>query len=214
MRPYYEQDGITIYHGDCRELLPSVRGDAVISDPPYGVEMVYGGAYKDTEAEWWALLDATVPLMRATAPFVVIPSCQIKRLAEIYRRWSPEWIIAWHKGSPGTVGSLGFNDWEPLICWGRPPRPMHDHFYAQPVAFDNGHPCPKPTEYFAKLIARSTQPDAVIVDPFLGSGTMLRAAKDLGRRAIGIEIEERYCEIAARRLDQGVLNLSGGDPNP
>ena len=207
MTPYYESGGITIYHGDCRDVLPSLHGDALISDPPYGVGMVYGGVYRDTEAEWWALMDATIPLMRAAAPFVVTPTCQIKRLAEIYRRWSPDWLIAWHKGSPGTVGMIGFNDWEPLMCWGRPQRPMHDHFYAQPTAFDNGHPCPKPTEYFAKLIAKSTKDCATIIDPFLGSGTMLRAAKNLGRRAIGIEIEERYCEIAARRLDQEVLAL-------
>ena len=207
MKPYYEQDGITIYHGDCREVLLIVRGGAVISDPPYGVGVEYGGTYHDTEAEWWALLDAAVPLMRAAAPFVVIPSCQIKRMGEIYRRWSPEWLIAWHKGSPGTNGAIGFNDWEPLLVWGRPLRPMHDHFYARPAAFDNGHPCPKPTEYFAKLIGRGTTEGATIIDPFVGSGTMLRAAKDLGRRAIGIEIEERYCEIAARRLDQTVLAL-------
>ena len=209
--PYYADQHVTLYHGDCRDLLPlpAIRGDAVLSDPPYGVEMDYGGTYRDTEAEWWALLDEVIPLMRKAAPFVVIPSCQILRIGEIYRRWSPDWLMCWHKGSPGTASKIGFNDWEPLLCWGRPQRPMHDHFYAQPVPFDNGHPCPKPTEFFAKLIGMSTTAGATVIDPFAGSGSMLRAAKNMGRKAIGIEREERFCEIIVRRMDQGVLDFGG-----
>jgi len=69
----------------------------------------------------------------------------------------------------------------------------------------NGHPCPFPVQIPQRLIASSCHPDGVVLDPFMGSGTTLRAAKDLGRNAIGIEIEEKYCEIAAERLRQGVL---------
>ena len=75
-------------------------------------------------------------------------------------------------------------------------------------AYKGKHPCEKPLEMMTHIVKTSTRNvDAIVLDPFMGSGTTLRAAKDLGRKAIGIEIEEKYCEIAARRLEQGVLNL-------
>jgi site-specific DNA-methyltransferase (adenine-specific) len=73
---------------------------------------------------------------------------------------------------------------------------------------DNGHPCPKPLRVMSWIVERTTRPSDVILDPFMGSGTTLRAAKDSGRSAIGIEIEERYCEMAVERLGQGVLNFA------
>jgi site-specific DNA-methyltransferase (adenine-specific) len=78
-------------------------------------------------------------------------------------------------------------------------------FWTGPI--NNGHPAEKPLPLIAYLIGKATDPDDVVFDPFMGSGTTLRAAKDLGRKAIGIEIEERYCEIAAKRLSQMVLPL-------
>jgi site-specific DNA-methyltransferase (adenine-specific) len=81
---------------------------------------------------------------------------------------------------------------------------MHDHFYAQPAPAD-GHPCPKPIRWASWMMQRASLERDLVLDPFMGSGTTLRAAKDLGRYAIGIEIEERYCEIAAKRMAQGVL---------
>jgi DNA modification methylase len=69
------------------------------------------------------------------------------------------------------------------------------------------HPCPKPVEWMTWAIERTSRPGETILDPFAGSGTTLAAAKQLGRKAIGIEIEERYCEIAAKRLAQGVLDF-------
>lgn len=78
---------------------------------------------------------------------------------------------------------------------------------AQP-ATPNGHPCPKSEQWARWLIKRATDDSAVICDPFMGSGTTIKAAKDLGRSAIGIEIEEKYCEIAAKRLSQEVFDFS------
>lgn len=130
-------------------------------------------------------------------------------MGEIYRRWSPDWLICWDKGSPGTAAPVGFNDWEALMVWGRPQRPMHDRFKARPVPFDNGHPCPKPTEYYGKLIGASTLSGATIIEPFAGSGTGLRVAKDMGRKAIGIEAQEDFCQIIVSRLSQSVLDLGG-----
>jgi site-specific DNA-methyltransferase (adenine-specific) len=80
-------------------------------------------------------------------------------------------------------------------------------FSATEQAQKNGHPCPKPIKTWTRLLERVSRPNELIVDPFMGSGTTLRAAKDTGRRAIGIEIEEKYCEIAANRMAQECFNF-------
>jgi DNA modification methylase len=131
---------------------------------------------------------------------VIMPSCRIVNLSWIYSIAPPDWLMCWYKGSPGTAGWMGFNDWEPLLVYGKVKGlQMHDYFYAQPEAFTNGHPCPKPLSWAKWIIKRIP---GTILDPFMGSGTTLVAAKELGRKAIGIEIEEKYCEIAVRRLRQ------------
>ena len=204
MRPYYEHAGITIYHGDCRDVLPSVHGDATVTDPPYGIEFGYD-SYGDTRDEWFDLMDASVPLMRASSMFVVMPACDRYSMAWWYERHPPDWVLCWYKGSPGHRSPVGFNDWEPILVWGRPPSPMHDYFQT-PCGFDpNGHPCPKPIGWATWLVSRASIRGGTVLDPFMGSGTTLVAAKNLGRKAIGIEIEERYCEIAAKRLAQEIL---------
>jgi site-specific DNA-methyltransferase (adenine-specific) len=204
---YYADDAVCIAHGDCREIVPMLGPvDAVVTDPPYGIGFKYAG-YDDTEANWYALMDRCVPLFRAAAAFVVMPCCQIKRLEWWYRNHRPDWLICWHKGSPGHNAVIGFNDWEPHVCYGKPHRPMHDFFSTQ-CGFDkSGHPCPKPMEYVNWLVYRACPEHGLILDPFAGSGTTGRAAKDLHRKAILIEREERYCEIAARRMAQQVLPL-------
>lgn len=206
--PYYEHAGITIYHADCREVLPCIgRSSLCLTDPPYGVGVRYA-TYDDTEDNWFVLLDAVIPMMREAADMVVMPSCQIKRLGWFYEHHRPDWLIAWHKGSPGHVSAIGFNDWEPLVVYGRTGGlSMHDYLS---VTNDEkmgayGHPCPKPLKWARWIIDRACPRDGSVIDPFMGSGTTLRAAKDLGRRAVGIEIEERYCEIAAKRLAQETL---------
>jgi len=125
MKPYYQDDYCTIYHGDCREILPSLpKVDLVLTDPPYGWKTKLYGDSSNTRS----------------------------RLTKV-------------------------------------------------------HPTQKPVALMAWCISIAKNPP-LILDPFMGSGTTLRAAKDLGRKAIGIEIEEKYCEIAAKRLAQGVLEFS------
>lgn len=202
--PYYQDDWVTIYHGDCRDLLPHLRADAVVTDPPYGIGFEYD-SHDDAEAQWYELMDEAVPLMRAAAPFVVLPSCAIKRMAWWYGNHPPDWIIAWHKGSPGHQSAIGFNDWEPHVVYGRPHKPMHDHFQTKCGFDDNGHPCPKPIEWANWLVSRSCPDGGTIIDPFAGSGTTLVAAKYHGRKAIGIESSRSYCDIIVRRCSQDVL---------
>lgn len=211
MKPYYgPTEGITIYHGDCRDVLPGLpNADLILTDPPYGVGLEYA-SYDDTEENWFALLDVMIPLIRAHADMAILPSCQIRRLWWFYEKHRPDWLIAWHKGSPGHVSAIGFNDWEPLVVYGRSAGlSMHDFLSVnndEPMGA-YGHPCPKPLRWSKWLVSRACPSGGLIIDPFMGSGTTLRAAKDLGRKAIGIEIEERYCEIAAKRISQMVLAI-------
>ncbi len=207
MKPYYDHNGITIYCGDCREVLLDMDTDsidAVVTDPPYGIGFEYE-SHDDTLAGWYDLMNSVVPECRRIAGFVVMPSCQIKRLPWWYDNHQPDWLICWHKGSPGHNAVVGFNDWEPHVSWGRPTVPMHDHFQTRCGFADYSHPCPKPIEWGMWLVKRASQ--HTILDPFAGSGTTLVAAKLQGRKAIGIEIEEKYCEIAAKRLAQEVFDF-------
>ena len=188
--------------GDCLEVMPTLgRVDAVVTDPPYGIGFTYK-THDDSPEKWFRLMDAVVPVCRRVAKFVVMPSCAIKRLPWWYENHRPDWIVAWHKGSPGHAASIGFNDWEPHVVWGRPDRPMHDHFSTVCGFDDNGHPCPKPEAYSRWLVDRAAPRGGTIIDPFMGSGTTLVACQKLGRHGIGIEIDPDYFDIACRRVDE------------
>lgn len=129
---------------------------------------------------------------------------------------APKQVLCWDKGDRGTVGDLeaGFGEaWE-AICYGmkgrRPlngsrPRSVLRNDWSGTA--DPVHPTVKPVDLLRRLIALSTFRHESVCDPFMGSGTTLRAAKDMDRAAVGIEIEERYCEIAAQRLGQEILPL-------
>ena len=203
MNPYKRKEVIgnaTLYLGDCLTILPELRADAVITDPPYGIDFKYA-SHDDSLEQWYVLMDAVVPLCKAAAPFVIMPSCAVKRLPWWYANHQPEWIVAWHKGSPGHVSTIGFNDWEPHVCWGRPKRPMHDHF-STPCGFDeNGHPCPKPVRYATWLVSRGAGKGQSVLDPFMGSGTTGVACMNLGRLFIGVEKEPAYFDIACERIE-------------
>jgi DNA modification methylase len=191
-----------ILTADCRDVLrqlPAGSIDAIVTDPPYGLGIAYD-TYNDTETSWLSLLDNIIPLCRRVARFVVMPSCQIRRLPWWYTHQPPDWLIAWYKGSPGHNAKIGFNDWEPHVCWGRPIRPMHDFFHTRCGFTVEGHPCPKPVEWAIWLIQRAAEPAGIVLDPFMGSGTTGVAAKMLGRRYIGIDISPSYCSIARTRI--------------
>ncbi len=205
MTPYYEDDSCTIYHGDCRDVLPGLTADLVFADPPYGVGLKYGGSYVDTNRSFTGELNV---LLCACAPLVLVTP----GIRNLWTWPAPTWVLCW--GKPGSTRRSdlgGFNEWEPVLVYGK--RRVYNDFLRLPDGANHadgatdGHPCPKPMALLRWLVEKWSDSGQTIVDPFLGSGTTLRAAKDLGRRAIGIEIEERYCEIAANRLAQEVLPL-------
>ena len=192
MTPYYQDDSVTIYHGDSREVLPLLGPVAlVVSDPPYpGYD------------KGWDVPDVAAILASIVAPIKVIcwPVLTPSPLAEV----TAEHI--WHKPN----GQSRYHYERILVSGGAPGAKVYREAailpnYVQYAAECVDHPTQKPVKLMRRLI--SDHKGDPILDPFMGSGTTLRAAKDLGRKAIGIEIEERYCEIAAKRCAQEVLGL-------
>jgi site-specific DNA-methyltransferase (adenine-specific) len=211
VQPYYDQDGITIYHGDCREVLPQLEPiELIATDPPYNLGRQYGTGTDDnrSSADFAAWVREWMPeILRLGSTILLTPG--IANLG-LYLQYEPKWILAWHKPFGVSRTPIGFNNWEPVLMWGKWWRKHYGDYICAPLVLSDralgGHSSPKPLSLMHTLIERNSE-DGLVLDPFMGSGTTLRAAKDLGRRAIGIEIEERYCELAANRLAQGVLDL-------
>lgn len=199
---YYEENGIKIYCGDSFEILPLIeKVDLVVCDPPYGINLEYD-KYKDTDDNWVSMFSRLIPELKRVSTMSILPCCQIRKLPFIYQNFPPDWIICWYKGSSGHRAYIGFNDWEPLLVYGKNQNvQMHDYFYCQPNISDKtDHPCPKSVGWSKWLIQRALGDGNVVMDPFLGSGTTLAAAKELGVDAIGIEMSEKYCEISKKRI--------------
>lgn len=214
MKPYYDEDGCTIYHGDCREILPQLEPvDLVLTDPPYGVGLEYGELVSDTLEEMKSLYFWFIPACTEKSRCTVTTVGCFALETFLYQNLPPRWRVCWRKGITSRPSAIGFTDWEPVFVYGDDVyRGCHDLFTCQPERMGAfGHPCPKPHEFARWLVVHfmsgEEEPESAlpILDPFMGSGTTLRAAKDLGRKAIGIEIHEPYCEIAAKRLSQKVL---------
>ena len=192
----------TLYCGDCREVLPALRADAVVTDPPYGIEFEYE-SYEDTLDNWHQLITDVIPVCRLISRFTVLPCCAIGRLGWWYENMSPDWLISWYQaGTPARQSKIGFNTWQALVCFGRPERAMHDYFYTTDSPNVAGHPCPKPKGFNMWLCSRAAPRGGTIIDPFMGSGTCGVACADLGRKFIGIEIEPKYFDIACERIER------------
>lgn len=201
--PYYrdKKRGITIYCGDAREVLPQLKlVDSVVTDPPYGMGRFRTDTpnYLDTVGP---ALQLTWTRMKDPASMFVFTSTRevLKRLLWMYK---PADCTFPHKGWLLTSEAIlwfakgkGFN-----LAERRPYK--HDCYTVKTVGREGveGHPCVKPLAVIADLVSRCPERGTVL-DPFMGSGTTLLAARNLGRKAIGIEIEPRYCEIAVDRLE-------------
>ena len=215
VEPYFRDDAVVIYHADCRDILlqmPPENIDLVLTDPPYGVAYSpgNGGAgWTGGRKNWWGdvlVVGDDVPF--DPSPLLVFKPCILWGANHYADKLpaSPSWLV-WDKRD-GRVQN-DFADCE--MAWstiGGPARLFHHLWCGAFRASEKGqerlHPTQKPLALMKWCL--ELVPDAqTVLDPFMGSGTTLRAAKDLGRYAIGIEIEEKYCEIAAKRMAQGVL---------
>lgn len=220
MTPYYEQDGIVIYHGDCREVLPAItRADAVITDPPFGIN--WGRATWDDAPEAYPALMHW--LVGECDRLVVDGWCFVfQSMPNVghFHEWFPEgWRLYAACKNFAQIRPTGiWHSWDPVVFWGNGAKCRNvtalnrDYFVgnvAGLLAIKAKHPSMKPIDTMKHMVGIASPVDGLVVDPFAGSGSTLVAAKETGRRAIGIELEEQYCEIAAERLRQGVLNLCG-----
>lgn len=221
MKPYYADDLVSLYHGDCREILPSIfdafQVTAVVTDPPYGIAYASGqiGKFRDqaiANDDDTTARDQVLALC-AGLPAAVFGSWKRPRPDDVRQ------VLIWDKGEGVGMGDLSL-PWRPnteeiyiigsgwsghrgssvirdtsVVSWtgdGRGPRRLH--------------PNEKPVPLLRQIIDKAPR-GGWLLDPFAGSGTTLRAAKDLGRKAIGVELEERYCEVAAQRLAQEVFDF-------
>jgi len=211
-KPYYGDEWVCIVHGDCREILPLLPDksiDLVLTDPPYGVGTDYGDGCKDDIQTFRASVTLILELKVKTVIFV-----PVSRLYDLPQK--PEWLGVWRKNWTGLAlrSYPIYPHWEGLAFYflkgdyaGNKGH-RSDVFDAASVRPNkSGHPTPKPESLILELL--QFLKGNVILDPFLGSGTTCYCAKKLNRRCIGIEIEEKYCEIAANRCSQGVFDLSG-----
>ena len=214
MKPYYSHAGITIYHGDCREILPHLpKVDLVLTDPPYGLagaetEKNEYASFADDPGVVVALVKECLKVADRDV-FVMTPG-----QALMFRYPEPDAIGAFYYPAGTGSCSWGFVGWQPIFYYGKDPYlaaglgRRANSFRSTERAEVNGHPCPKPLQQWEDLVVRCSFEGQSVLDPFMGSGTTLVAAKQLGRKAIGIEIEEKYCEIAARRLSQEVFDFA------
>ena len=203
--PYYERDGITIYCADCRDVLPLLPPYkfALVTDPPYGINADKGKAHSSIrdnsdwpKSEW----DSQTQPERLSNYLALCSDAAVwggnyySNILPVSSGW-----LAWIKPEAETGFSLA--DME--LCWTSRPLAARVKRYARRDG--NDHPTQKPVAIMEWTLGFI--PSDFIVDPFMGSGTTLRAALNIGRNCIGIEIEERYCEIAVKRLQQSVMRF-------
>lgn len=235
MDPYYQDSAVQIFLGDCLEIMPQLgKVDSAITDPPYEEEAhtlqrrakKHGGVMEVEPLEFDAITEeeriASALLLSEKVRRWALVFCQIEA-AMLWResfngsmnyRRSCIWVKP--DGMPQYSGDRPGMGYETIVAmhtkgkstWNG--RGRHGVFTVNKAdGWPNGapHPTTKPQKLMRLLVKLFTDPDETILDPFMGAGSTLRAAKDLGRRAIGIEKKERHCETAANRMSQEVLPL-------
>lgn len=213
MTPYYEQSGITIYHGDCADVIESFGlhwgsklYDLLLTDPPYGIDYSNAGGF--SESSGWGPWRGTAAWDKERPSMAVINQCLA--LCSHGVIWGGNYF-----GLPQTSGWLvwdkGQRDFslaDGELAWTTEQRALRIFSYSRAAALKDGkqHPTQKPQALIAWCLSHFPKTRTVF-DPFMGSGTTLVEVKRAGLVGVGIEREERYCEIAAKRLAQGALSF-------
>lgn len=222
--PYYQDEFVTLFHGDCLEVTEWLSADVLVTDSPYGIaystRLTYGGKknHKGGINQKHAIANDTNPAMRDAVlnlwghkPFLVFGSWRIERPKNV------DQLLIWHKKGmpPGPANSAFITQHEEIYVSGNGFRKSSPPLYSvittnehRPTAVrEIGHPTLKPIGLMETLLDRCVQ--GVIADPFAGSGATLLAARNLGRKVIGVELEEKYCELIATRLSQQTFQFDG-----
>ena len=245
VKPYWSDDLVTLYHGDCREILPAldVRADLIAADPPYGETSLAWDRWPDGWLNVAAAVTGSLWCFGSLRMFL--------RHEDEFAGWRFSQDVVWTKRRPTGMAADRFARAHELVVfwyrgeWASIYRSVQTELHhgaavhvtsgprrggyvyggsGRPEYQDNGtrlmtsvfrgsagdnrrvlHPTQKPVEVLEPLIAYACPPDGLVIDPFAGSGSTLDAARNLSRKAIGVEVDERYCEAAARRLSQRVL---------
>ena len=221
--PYYQDDQVTLYHGDCLEVTEWLAADVLVTDPPYGIGWsVPQGAFNSHLGK----------RKHATGHPGIANDGNLGARDQVLQEWGcgkpaivfgslnrpapqgTKQTLVWHKpDNAGIFGSIGGwrRDVEAIYLlgpWGQLPAQrssvLRSGAKALATYVNRGHPHSKPIDVMETLLSST---HGVIADPFAGSGSTLIAARNLGRKAIGVELEERYCEIIASRLAQGCLDF-------
>lgn len=196
-KPYYEDEarGIVIYHADCREVLPHLpKVDLLLTDPPYPNNA--GHFLNGIETARWVIMQPIADHAFVFWDDLDRPICLHPLVA----------VHIWHRTNTNRP-----DNYEPIYEFHKSGARKSSRVFPYPVISlgltgcheATPHPTQKPVKLISELVCRSKA--QTVLDPFMGSGTTLVACKQLGRRCIGIELEEKYCEIAARRLSQDLL---------
>lgn len=193
MTPYYQDDAVVIYHGDCREIVPQLSFDVTVSDPPYPNNAGHFVDAVDCARDVLSRIgDSLIFWTELERPPVNLPLVAVH---------------IWHRTN------VNGRPYEPIYHFDSSGEKRRSEVLQHAAIFEGvgpgcneylGHPTQKPVALMNTLIGKTS---GIILDPFMGSGSTIRAAKDLNRKAIGIEISERYCEMAVKRMSQEVFNF-------
>lgn len=230
MKPYYQHAGITIYHGDCREILPAIGlliGSFVLADPPYGAKLSfdYNERFSPAGEKWWKNRDRSrgakhAPVVGDDQAFDPSHLFGHPRMvlfgANHYASRLPDsggWIVWDKRNGDRDVSGCNWPMSEGELAWTNLSNGVrifrHTWFglIRDSESKQHFHPTQKPIALMEWILRKWNKKRLPVLDPYCGSGPVLIAAKRCGLEAVGVEIEERYCEIAAKRLSQEVLDL-------
>ena len=215
-KPYYQDEAVTIYCGDAAAILPDMAGFVLVTDPPYGVNLGAtkgtGGKHGMVRPGYIGMVDTYEEWTATVLPVIRLAVQSAKRAAVFTGPHLQEQPKATAIGGIYCSAGCGRHAWGfktflPVLFYGTAPNLQNgakpNTIASNARAEANGHPCPKPLEWMTWLVGLCSEPGDLILDPFAGSGTTAVAAKSLGRKCVCVEREERYCEIAAKRIARG-----------
>ena len=211
--PYYSDGLVTIYHADCRDVLPSINPDEVsllLTDPPYGID------YQPVKESWSKVEGDTKPF--DPTPMLAYGRCVLWGANYYADRLPPGGWVVWSKAQDNRWVTASANHRSTAeVAWTNTSDKVHLYncfwmgspLYRTSERGSSLHPTQKPAELMRWIVEKWTEPGDLVLDPYMGSGPVAQACHELGRRYIGIELVEDYCKVAVGRLSQQALDFGG-----